>query len=145
MLDFANDIDFKSLVFGAAISAAIVIVASNGNDWLYLFSSIGLLYVGYSAKNIKYGAVLGAIASTPLIILAFRGDFGPLTDFYATDMGILTITLSFLLIGAVIGVVGAWAKSSREKAKVEYEKEQKSKKNKKDKKIKKSTTKNLPK
>ena len=138
MVDLINDIDWKSLIFGAAISAAIIIFASHGYDWLYLFSSVGLLYVGYTAKTRLYGAILGAIAAIPMLLLAFQGAFGDLGSFYTTGLGMIVITLIFLLIGAVVGLVGAWGKLSREKAKVEYEKKQKSEETKK-------TTKNLPK
>lgn len=138
MVDLINDIDWKSLIFGAAISAAIIIFASHGYDWLYLFSSVGLLYVGYTAKTRLYGAILGAIAAIPMLLLAFEGAFGELGSFYTTDLGMIVLTLIFLLIGAVVGLVGAWGKLSREKAKVEYEKKQKSEETKK-------TTKNLPK
>ena len=141
MVKIMTQINWKSLIIGAAISATIVILASKGNDLLYGFTAIGLLYVGYEAINLKYGAILGAVASTPLIILALDGTIGPLTGFYATDLGIMAIMITVLLVGALIGFVGAYAKQSREKAKIEYEKQQKSGKNKKQK----STTKNIKK
>lgn len=130
-MDLKNDIDWKSFVIGAAITAGIVIFASNGGlDWLILFSSLGLLYVGWTAKNIKYGIILGAIAATPLIYLALvMKTFGS-EPFYSTTNGILIVTVVFLLFGAFTGFVGAWAKRSREKAKIEYEKQQKIGKNK---------------
>ena len=53
-MDLMNDINWKSLIIGAAITAAIIIIASNGYEWLYLFSAIGIIYVGYMAKNIKF-------------------------------------------------------------------------------------------
>ena len=130
MVDLRNDIDWRSLIFGAAISSAIVILASHGYDWLYLFSSVGLLYVGYKAKNVKYGAILGAVAATPMIILAYRGAFGELSSFYLTDVGINVLAILFLVIGALVGAVGAWGKTKREQAKIEYEKQQKKGKNK---------------
>ena len=138
-----TDINWKSLIIGAAISATIVIFASKGYELLYGFTAIGLLYVGYEAKNLKYGAILGAIASTPIIILLLDGTLGEISGFYITDLGILIMSLSIILVGMVIGVVGAWIKQSREKAKIEYEKQQKSGKNKNKKQ--KSTTKNIPK
>lgn len=141
MVDLKNDIDWKSLIFGAAISAGTIIIASHGYDWMYLFSSIGLLYVGYNSKNIIYGAILGAIASIPMVILAYMGAFGELSGFYTTTLGMVAIAAVILFIGVVVGVVGAWGKISREKAKVEYEAQQKPGKNK----NKKSTTKNIPK
>ena len=131
-MDLKNDIDLKSLVIGAAITAGISIIASNdGLDWLMLFSSIGLLYVGWSAKNIKYGVVLGAIAATPMIYLTLVMQTFGNEPFYSTTTGVITVIALFLILGAFIGFVGAWAKRSREKAKVEYEKQQKIGKNKK--------------
>ena len=130
-MNFANDVDFKALVIGSAISAGLIIIASKGLDWLMLFSSVGLLYVGYTAKNIKYGAILGAIASTPIIYLALTGTFGEYSGLFLTELGAISVVILILLVGAFIGFVGAWAKRSREKAKVEYEKKQNIGKNKK--------------
>ena len=90
-----------------------------------------LIYVGWTAKNIKYGIILGAIAATPMIYLTLvMGTFGN-DPFYTTTTGLITVVALFLILGAFIGLVGAWAKRSREKAKVEYEKQQKIGKNKK--------------
>ena len=69
-MDLANDIDFKSLLMGAALSTGIIIIASQSYDWLMLISSAGLLYVGYTSKDLKYGAVLGAVSSIPIVYLA---------------------------------------------------------------------------
>ena len=129
-MDLVNDIDFKSLVIGAAISAGIVIIASQGYDWLVLMSSVGLLYVGYKAKNVKYGAILGAIASTPIVYLTFIGTLGEFSGYFSTQVGTISVVILILLIGALIGFVGALMKRSREKAKIDYEKKQKIGKNK---------------
>ena len=129
-MGLANDIDFKSLVIGAAISAGIVIIASQGYDWLMLMSSVGLLYVGYKAKNVKYGAILGAIASTPIVYLTFIGTLGEFSGYFSTQVGTISVVILILLIGALIGFVGALMKRSREKAKIDYEKKQKIGKNK---------------
>ena len=129
-MDLVNDIDFKSLVIGAAISAGIVIIASQGYDWLMLMSSVGLLYVGYKAKNVKYGAILGAIASTPIVYLTFIGTLGEFSGYFSTQVGTISVVILILLIGALIGFVGALMKRSREKAKIDYEKKQKIGKNK---------------
>lgn len=126
-----KDINLKSLIIGAAITAAIIIIASHGNDWLYLFSAIGIIYVGYTAKNIKQGTLLGAVASTPIIVLAFQGNLGTFSGFFSTDIGIISLVIIVLLVGAFIGFVGAWGKRDRIKAKEEYEKKQKIGKNKK--------------
>ena len=129
-MDLVNDIDFKSLVIGAAISAGIVIIASQGYDWLMLMSSVGLLYVGYKAKNVKYGAILGAIASTPIVYLTCIGTLGEFSGYFSTQVGTISVVILILLIGALIGFVGALMKRSREKAKIDYEKKQKIGKNK---------------
>lgn len=126
-----NDIDWKSLIIGAAVTAAIIIVASHGYDWLYLFSAIGIIYVGYTAKNVKYGTILGAVAATPIIVLAFQGNLGTFSGFFATEIGVISLVILILLVGAFIGFVGAWGKRDRIKAKEEYEKKQKIGKNKK--------------
>ena len=63
-----TNFDFKSLVFGAAIAAGFVILGSMYNEFLYAFASIGFLYVGYNAPNIKTSALLGAFASTGMLV-----------------------------------------------------------------------------
>ncbi|KZX12382.1 hypothetical protein [Methanobrevibacter oralis] len=120
-MDLRNDIHWKSLIIGAAISTTIVIIASKGYDFLYLFSAIGLIYVGYKAKNMKMGAILGTIAAIPLAILTYYGGFGLITD-----STILIISMiSVLVVGAIIGFAGALASRDRKKAKEEYLKKQK--------------------
>lgn len=133
-MGLANDIDFKSLLMGAALSTGIIIIASQSYDWLMLISSVGLLYVGYTSKNLKYGAVLGAVASIPIVYLAFIGTLGEFTGFFSTQFGTIISVILILLIGAFIGFIGALIKKSREKAKEDYEKKQKIGKNKKKKK-----------
>ena len=53
-MELFNDVDYKALVFGAAIAAAFIIFGYMYWDWFYPFSAIGLLYAGYAQKNIKY-------------------------------------------------------------------------------------------
>lgn len=127
-----DDIDFKSIVFGAAIAAACVIVGSWGGTYQYAypFAAIGLIYVGYKAKNIPHSIILGAFAATPIAYLAFDGYFGQFTGFFATEAGTFAILIIILIIGAFIGLVGGWAKRDRVRAKEEYEKQQKIGKNK---------------
>ena len=65
---------------GATFTSFICVVASQYQlDWLYAFANIGLLYVGYKAKNMKWGAILGFVMTTPLFVLAkiwcFRTSF----------------------------------------------------------------------
>lgn len=121
-MDLRNDINWKSLAIGAAISATIVIIASKGYDFLYLFSAIGLIYVGYKAKNMKMGAILGAIAAIPLAILTYYGGFGVIKD----SNILISSIISVLIVGAVIGFVGALANRDRKKAKKkDYEKKTK--------------------
>lgn len=124
-MDLRNDIDWKSLIVGAAIAAALVIIGSWGYDFAYPFSAIGLLYVGYKGKNMKYGTVLGAVAAIPMAILASYGAFGEMAESIEIYMMII-----ILLVGAFIGFVGALAHRDREKAKIEYEKKQQIGKNK---------------
>lgn len=130
-MKFLPDIDVKALIFGAAIAAAFILFGWQFNDWLYPFAAIGLLYAGYAQKNIKLGTIMGALASTPLIVLTFQGYMGTFDGFFLTETGILSVTVIILLVGAFIGFVGAWAKRNRVRALEEYEKKQKIGKNKK--------------
>lgn len=118
------EINIKALVFGAAIAAAFIIFGWMYWDWFYPFSSIGLLYAGYGQKDVPMGTILGALASTPIVILFYDGYLGQPTGFFGTETGIIAMTVLILIIGALVGFVGAWTKKSRMKALEEYEKKQ---------------------
>lgn len=125
-------IDIKALVFGAAIAAAFIIFGYQYNDWLYPFAAIGLLYAGYAQPNIKIGTLIGALAATPIAVLTLQGYMGTFKEgFFTTETGVLTVVVIIILIGAFVGLVGAYTKRSRVKALEEYEKQQKKGKNKK--------------
>ena len=127
-------LNMKALVFGAAIAAGFILLGFQYNDWLYPFSAMGLLYAGYGQGNIKMGTLMGALASTPIAILFLEGYFGQPSGFFITENGIMAVVALIVIVGAIVGLVGAWAKVSREKAKIEYEKQQNIGKNKKKKK-----------
>lgn len=124
-------INIKALVFGAAIAAAFILFGWQINDWLYPLSAIGLLYSGYGQDSIKKGTIIGALASTPIVVLTLQGYLGTFDGFFVTENGILTVTVIILLVGAFVGFVGAWAKRDRMRALAEYEKKQQIGKNKK--------------
>ena len=135
-MEIFSDIDFKSLVFGAAIAAAFVILGSMYNEFLYAFASIGFLYVGYNAPNMKTSLILGAFASTPIMYLAF--EYNVFRGIPLNQEARIMMIIAILLVGMLVALIGAWAKRDRIKAKEEYEKQQKIGKNKKKKKNKKS-------
>lgn len=130
-MEIFGDVNYKALVFGAAIAAAFIIFGWMYWDWLYPVSAIGLLYAGYAQKNIKYATIIGAIASTPIIVLTFQGYLGSFDGFFLTETGIMTVALLILFVGAFIGFVGGWAKRDRMRALEQYEKKQNIGKNKK--------------
>ena len=130
MMKFLPDINIKALVFGAAIAAAFILFGYQINDWLYPFSAIGLLYIGYGQDSIKKGAILGALGATPIVVLTLQGYMGTFSGFFVSETGILTVTAVILIVGAFVGLVGAWTKVNRMKALAEYEKKQKIGKNK---------------
>ncbi|MBE6497755.1 MAG: hypothetical protein E7Z81_05710 [Methanobrevibacter sp.] len=124
-------INIKALVFGAAIAAAFILFGYQYWDWFYPFSAIGLIYAGYGQDNLKAGTLMGLLASTPIVVLTLQGYMGQFDGFFLTETGIITVTLIILIVGAVVGFVGAWTKRSRVKALEQYEKQQKIGKNKK--------------
>ena len=124
------DINFKALIFGAAIAAACILFGYQINDWLYPFSAIGLLYAGYGQSNVKMGTLMGAIAATPIVVLTFQGYMGQFSGFFLTENGMMGLTVLIIVVGALVGLVGAWTKRSRENAREQYEKQQKIGKNK---------------
>ena len=125
------DLNFKALVFGAAIAGAFILFGYQIWDWFYPFSAMGLLYAGYGQNDIKLGTLCGTIASTPIIVLTFQGYMGSFDGFFLTENGMLALTVLILVVGAFVGFVGAWTKRSRAKALEEYEKKQNIGKNKK--------------
>ena len=124
-------INIKALIFGAAISAAFILFGYQYWDWFYPFSAIGLIYAGYGQHNLKAGTLMGLLASTPIVVLTRQGYMGQFDGFFLTETGIITVALVILVVGAVVGFVGAWTKRSRVKALEQYEKQQKIGKNKK--------------
>ncbi len=131
MMKFLPDINIKALVFGAAIAAAFILFGYQINDWLYPFSAMGLLYIGYGQDSIKKGAILGALGATPIVVLTLQGYMGTFSgDFFLSQTGILSVSAIIILVGAIVGLVGAWTKVNRMKALAEYEKKQKIGKNK---------------
>lgn len=124
------DINFKALIFGAAIAAACILFGYQINDWIYPFSAIGLLYAGYGQSNVKMGTLMGAIAATPIVVLTFQGYMGQFSGFFLTENGMMGLTVLIIVVGAFVGLVGAWTKRSRENAREQYEKQQKIGKNK---------------
>ncbi len=119
-MNLKESIDWKSLVLGTLLSALIVILASNTHDWIFIFASVGLIYVGFKSKNTEQGFILGTIAAIPLVGLAFNGTLGAFTGFFATAIGKFISIVIILLVGGLIGFIGALTKKDREKAKSNY-------------------------
>ncbi|MBZ9571715.1 hypothetical protein KQY27_09165 [Methanobrevibacter sp. TMH8] len=112
--DIYQNINWRSLILGAAIFAFIVILAIDYKlDFLLIFSSAGLLYIGYASRNRLQGIILGAIGTLPLGIatIAFQ-RLGPITGNNIE----VWIIISFLAIGAFCGFTGSYFSSSRKKA-----------------------------
>ena len=119
-----TDLNFKALIFGAAIAAGFILLGYQVWDWLYPFSAIGLLYAGYGQNSLKLGTFCGAFAATPIVVLTFQGYMGQFDGFFLTQNGIIALAAMIFIIGAFVGFVGAWTKRSRMKALEEYEKKQ---------------------
>ena len=131
-MDIIHDIDWKSLIIGSAISTTVVIIASNDHPMLYAATAVGLIYVGYKARTIKKGAILGAVASLPLVYLGTQGAFGALTNnMFDTNTLLIIMSLLILSVGALIGGIGGLGYKNRVKAIEEKERREKIGKNKK--------------
>ncbi|WP_225370331.1 hypothetical protein [Methanobrevibacter arboriphilus] len=67
--DVYRNISFKSFLIGAALFAFIVVLSVEYElDPLLIFSSAGLLYIGYGSQNRIQAIVLGALGTLPLFI-----------------------------------------------------------------------------
>jgi hypothetical protein len=77
-----------------------------------MFSSTGLLYIGYSSKNKIQGSILGAIGTLPLFFIITLLDLLGLIN--GEGLEILLLFL-FLAIGAFCGLIGAYIPKPRKK------------------------------
>ena len=73
---------------------------------------------------------MGALGATPIVILTLQGYMGTFSGFFVSNTGVISVTLIIIVVGAVVGLVGALTKVNRMKALAEYEKQQKIGKNK---------------
>lgn len=112
--DIYRNINFKSFLIGAALFAFIVVLSVEyGLDPLLIFSSAGLLYIGYGSQNRIQAIVLGALGTLPLFLATvFFQRLGPITGENITFL----ILISFLSIGAFCGFTGFYFSESRKKA-----------------------------
>ncbi|WP_297979264.1 hypothetical protein [uncultured Methanobrevibacter sp.] len=115
------EIDFKSLIFGAAAFAFFPLVAYQYNlDILMVFAAIGPLYIGYNAKTELKSILLGVVGATPLLYLTFMGYLG---NYFATESSDLIVSIGILGLGALMGYFGAYLYRDRERAKQKYNEE----------------------
>ena len=109
------DIDFKALIFGAAAYAFFPLVAYQYNlDILMVFSAIGPLYIGYTAKTELKSVILGIVGATPLLYLAFSGMLGP---YGSGEMADIIMTVGILGLGALMGYFGGYLYRDRQRNK----------------------------
>ena len=79
--------------------------------------------------------IWGAIAATPLFVLAAYGVFGPLSDSsFDPQVSMFVTLIAVLMVGALVGFVGAYTYRNRQRAIAAKEKQAKTGKNKKGKK-----------
>lgn len=109
-----KNINWKSFIIGAALFAFIVVLGIDYDlEFILVFSSIGLLYIGYKSQNFPQACVLGALGTLPLFIVTVTTErLGKISGENIT----IWILLSFLVIGAFCSFVGAYFNKSRQKA-----------------------------
>ncbi len=112
------EIDLKALIFGAAAYAFFPLVAYQyQQDILMVFSAIGPLYIGYTAKTELKSIILGIVGATPLLYLAFLGYLGP---YGSGEMADIIITIGVLGLGALMGFFGGYLYRDRQRAQERY-------------------------
>ncbi|KZX15033.1 hypothetical protein MBCUT_17670 [Methanobrevibacter cuticularis] len=110
--DIYKGIDWKYFIIGAALFAFIAIAAMDYNlDIILVFSSVGLLIIGYKSRNLIQGVVLGALGTIPLFIATIYGE--RLGEVVPGNDIVFWILISFLAIGAFCGFTGAYFSRSR--------------------------------
>jgi len=108
-----EDINWKSLIIGGAIFAFLVVLAIDYKlEILLMFSSAGLLYIGYGSKNKIQGGLLGAIGTIPLFLLTII--FNRLGAINGEGLEIWMLII-FLAIGGLCGFIGANISKARKK------------------------------
>jgi len=79
---------------------------------LLMFSSMGLLYIGYTSKTKIQGIVLGTIGTIPLFLFMILFERIGAINGEGFEIWIL---ISFLAIGAFCGGIGSYLAKSRKK------------------------------
>ncbi|MDL2246424.1 hypothetical protein LJB96_02280 [Methanobrevibacter sp. OttesenSCG-928-K11] len=127
ILKTLKEINWKGLIIGAALCTFLASFGfMEGYDILIPFASVGLLYIGYTAKNLIMGCILGAIGAIPLALVSLSGALGPITS----ESMISLIFISCIIVGVITGFVGALFNKNRKKAIEKKEKQEKIGKNK---------------
>jgi uncharacterized protein YacL len=137
--------NWMGFIIAAALTTFIAAYSYQKSlDWLGPFSAIGLLYIGYISENRILAVIMGAIGALPLAIATFYGALGPLTvvNMNHTQAAIIILVL-VLIVGAVVGFVGAFFNDNRKKAIKQKAEEDKKKSNKDKKKEERKTNKNI--
>lgn len=109
--------NIKAIVYTIIFCIVFILLGYRFNEIFYVFIAIGLLYSGYNQENIKEGILAGLITAIPIAIMGLLGYFGSMSNFYKTPFGILVLVVAFLFAGAVLGLVGVWAKKDLKKVK----------------------------
>ncbi len=139
--------NWMGFIVAAALTTLIATLSYQKSlDWLAPFSAIGLLYIGYISKNKILAIIMGAIGALPLAFVSFYGAMGPITIKGMSIPQTATILIILVLIvGGVIGFVGAFFNNNRQKAIEQQKQENQKKSNKEKKKEERETSKNIKK
>ena len=143
--DWLYNYNWMGFIIAAALTTFIVAYAYQKQlDWLAPFSAIGLLYIGYISENKILAIIMGAIGALPLGIASLYGALGPITTSGLNQtQATIAILILVIIVGAVVGWVGAFFNSNRQKAIEQKAKEDKKKPHKDKKKEQRKTNKNI--
>ena len=107
--------NIKAIIYNIIFSIVFILLGYHFNEIFYVFIAISLLYAGYNQKNIKEASIAGLITAIPIAIMGLLGYFGSMSNFYKTPVGMIVLVVVMLFAGAVLGLVGRWARKDNKK------------------------------
>ncbi|MGL4669302.1 MAG: hypothetical protein ACRCVG_01725 [Methanobacteriaceae archaeon] len=129
--DIFDEIDIKYLIIGSAIFTFFPVMAFEYLDILIFLAFFGLILVGYKSNSRIQGAVLGAIATLPLFIVALTGRLGDLGGSITGIPLTVLILISLLIMGSLGGFAGAYFYTNQKKGNIQKKERDANKDNKK--------------
>lgn len=105
--NLVKDIDYKSLIIGTLLFTVTVLLSLTYEQLYFLsyLTFIGLLYIGYKAKDYLKGIFLSIIATLPTYIIILY--LNPQEIVKNLDIGLMTL-IGLIIVGVLGGFLGVY-------------------------------------